>query len=300
VVYWKVGVEERAGADVVVRATRNQANRQGIEGRKTMKATIGMVMATTYLCLAWEAAAGEAGESEERSKWETSAGLGATYSGGNTENLLLTGNIGTQRKWERNEVQLGVTGGYGESRVEVEDPVTGEVSRRTDKNTEFLRGFGQYNRLITERLYGYARADALHDDIANVVYRVTLSPGVGYYFVKNPRTTLSGELGPGYVFERTYNQDTGENENDDYVTLRISEKFEHKLSERARVWQFAELLPQADDLNNYILNVEVGVEADLTESLSLRLVAQDSYDNEPPPGRKKNDFKLIAGVQYTF
>lgn len=249
--------------------------------------------------MAADAATG-AEKPEDKPKWESSVGLGLTVSAGNTENLLFSGNAGTQRKWENNELQLGVTGGYGESRVDVVDPVTGEVSRRTDKNTDFVRGFGQYNRLFTERFYGYVRADALHDDIANVMYRVTLGPGAGYYFIKNPRTTLSAEVGPGYVFERTYNQEEGTYENDEYASLRISERFEHKLSDRARVWQFAELIPQVDDFNNFIMNAEVGVEADLTTSLSLRLVAQDTYDNEPAAGRKHNDFKLIAGLNYRF
>jgi putative salt-induced outer membrane protein YdiY len=102
------------------------------------------------------------------------------------------------------------------------------------------------------------------------------------------------------VFERNYNSQTGAHENDNYASIRISERFEHKLSDRARVWQFAEFIPQVDDLDNFIINAEVGVEADLTQSLSLRLVAQDTYDNKPVPGRKSNDFKLIAGLNYRF
>jgi putative salt-induced outer membrane protein YdiY len=237
---------------------------------------------------------------DDRPRWETSAGIGLTISAGNTENLLFSANLGTQRKWEQNELQFGVSGGYGESRVDVIDPVTGEITRRTDKNTDFVRGFGQYNRLFTERFYGYARADAVHDDIANVVYRVALSPGAGYYFIKDSRTTLSGELGPGYVFERTYNQQDNTYETDNYASIRLSERFEHRLSDRARVWQFAEVLPQVDDFENFIINAEVGVEADLTPKLSLRVVAQDTYDNQPAVGRKHNDFKLIAGLNYRF
>ena len=77
---------------------------------------------------------------------------------------------------------------------------TGETkvdgSDRT-KNADMARGFVQYNRLFTERLFGYGRVDALYDDVANIQYRVTLSPGLGYYFIKEPKTELSGEVGPG-------------------------------------------------------------------------------------------------------
>ena len=62
------------------------------------------------------------------------------------------------------------------------------------------RGFAQYNRLFTERVFGYLRLDGLHDAIADIEYRFTFSPGVGYYFIKNAQTTLSGEAGS--VFHR--------------------------------------------------------------------------------------------------
>jgi putative salt-induced outer membrane protein len=262
--------------------------------------TPGLLLAVSAGVFAADAPAGAADAAEEKPKWQTSAGLGFAYSSGNTENLLVTANIETQRKWERNEITLGVTGGYGETKVDVTDPVTGDTDEETQKNTDFIRGFGQYNRLFTERLYGYARADALHDDIAAVMYRVTLSPGVGYYFIKKERMTLSGEVGPSYVFERLHDEENGTYHNDDYATLRLSERFEYKISDRARFWQFAEYLPEFGDFDNYTLNVEAGVEADLTTKMALRVVAQDTYRSEPAPGRDQNDFKLLAGLTYKF
>jgi Protein of unknown function, DUF481 len=85
-----------------------------------------------------------------------------------------------------------------------------------------------------------------------------------------------------------------------YATLRLGEKFTRRLSSHARLWQSAEFLPQVDDLNNYLINAELGVEADITSHLSLSTILQDTYKNVPAVGRKKNDLKLIAGVKYKF
>jgi hypothetical protein len=82
--------------------------------------------------------------------------------------------------------------------------------------------------------------------------------------------------------------------------LRVAERFEHKLSDRAKIWQTLEYLPQVDRFSNYIINGEVGVEAGLTAKLSLRAWVQDTYDNEPAADRLKNDFKLFSGVAYKF
>jgi putative salt-induced outer membrane protein YdiY len=262
--------------------------------------TPGLLLAAAGGAFAAEAPPGAAAEPEARPRWQTSAGLGFTYASGNTENMLITANIETQRRWEKNEITFGATGGYGETEVNVTDSVTGETRQETQKNTDFIRGFGQYNRLFTERLYGYFRTDALHDDIANVMYRVTLSPGAGYHFIKNDRVALRGELGPSYVFERLHDEANGTYQNDDYAALRVSERFEYKISDRARLWQFAEYLPAFEDFGNYTLNVEVGVEADLTKRMAMRVVAQNTYRSEPAPGSDENDFRLLAGLTYRF
>lgn len=212
--------------------------------------------------------------------WETSAALGLSLTRGNSETLLFTANILSEKKWDGNEMRLGADATYGED--------------HDVKNAESVHGFGQYNRLFTERAYGYARLDALHDAVADVEYRVTLSPGAGYYFIKNERTSLSGEIGPGIVFEKQ-GDDSSE-----YLTLRIAERFEHKLNDRVKLWQSVEFLPQVDDFSNFIINAEVGIDTTLTKKLSLRVFALDTYDNEPAEGRDENDFKLVTALAYKF
>lgn len=209
-------------------------------------------------------------------KWDVSAGLGLTATQGNSETVLFSLTGRADKKWGPNELHLGADGTYGEN--------------HDVKDNESLRGFLQYNRLFTERWYGYGRVEGLHDAIADVEYRFTLSPGVGYYFIKTAETSFSVEGGPGVIFEKQ-GHDTH-----NYFVARISEKFEHKFNDRVRVWEAAEFLPQVDDLENYVVNAEAGVESALSKAWALRLVLQDTYDNVPAPGRRKNDFKVIAGV----
>ena len=218
--------------------------------------------------------------------WERSAAVGLTLTRGNSETMTATANVLGQRKWDVHELRLGADATYGET----QDQDTDE----TEKTAETLHGFAQYNRLFGERWYGYARIDALHDDIADVDYRVTVSPGVGYYFIKDTRTQLSAEAGPGIVFEKQGGEEST------YLTLRLAERFEHRFNDRVRLWQSLEWLPQVDNLDNWILNAELGVESQLTEKLSLRVFAQDTYDNEPAEGREENDLKLVTALAYTF
>ena len=210
--------------------------------------------------------------------WLTTANFGLSLARGNTDNLLITGNLLSSRKWGQNEADLGMDGGYGET-----------DGSQSEGN---IHGFGQYNRLFNERLFGLLRADAVNDAIADVNYRVTLSPGMGYYFIKSTNTFLRGELGPGVVFEDVAGV------TDHYVTLRIAERFEHTLNERVKLWQSLEWLPAVEDFGNYVVNAEIGLDTSLTKRLSLRTFIQDTYDSTPGAGLKKNDTKLVVGIAY--
>lgn len=222
-----------------------------------------------------------AAEVEEPAGWETSGALGFTLTQGNADTVLATASVLGLKKWEMNELSAGLNASYGE--VE------------TVQNNGTARGTAQYNRLIGEKgNYLYIKADLFHDTIADVDYRLSLSPGYGYYFINNDRTKLSAEIGPGYIYEKLGSG------TDSYATLRIAERFEYKISDRARFWQSVEWLPQVDDFENFLLVAEIGVESDLTEKMSLRVSLQDNFDNQPAPGRESNDLRLVTGIGYKF
>lgn len=219
--------------------------------------------------------------------WVGSAAAGATLTRGNSHTVLATLSLQDDAKWGgHNELQLGADAAYGKSTI---DNVSSETA-------DSLHGFAQYNWLFTQRLYGYARLDALHDAIADIAYRVTFAPGAGYYFIKTKATQLSAEAGPGAVVEKL----GGQQEN--YFTLRLADTFRQELSDRARIWQTAEVLPQVDKFDNYLVNFELGLEADLVKNkkFTVRTFVDDNYDNRPAAGRLKNDLKWITAVAYKF
>ncbi len=213
--------------------------------------------------------------------WESSIAAGLTLTKGNSDTLLLTTKLQTQRKMPVNEYDFDVDGTYGK---------TSGV-----KSTETLHGDAQWNHLFTERFFGYARAEGLHDAIADVRYRFTVGPGVGYYWIKDKETTLATEGGVSEVFQQLGANSTA------YTTLRLAERFERKFAAHgARIWQSVELLPRVDRFQDYLVNAEVGVEAALAKNLSLQTYLDDNYNSEPATGRKKNDVKLVSAVAYKF
>jgi putative salt-induced outer membrane protein YdiY len=212
--------------------------------------------------------------------WQSTAAAGLTYTRGNSDILLFTAKIQSQKKDLLNEWLLEADATYGEN-----DSVN---------NADSLHGSAQYNRIFSDRFYGFDNADALHDGIQNLKYRASMSPGVGYYFIKDKSSDLVGEIGPSGVAE-----DRGDM-TDYFLSLRIAEHYDQKLSDTTKLWEKAEFIPEVKDLDDYIMNVEVGVETAITKRVSLQLTLDDAYVNRPAPGRKSSDIKLVSGIAYKF
>lgn len=231
----------------------------------------------------------KAPEPPPKPKWDSVASADLTLTRGNSRSFLATTTFNTQKKWAMDEILLGGSAGYGSSTVK--NSVGQDVSSETQ---DYLKGFGQFNHLFNDRLYSGLRLEGLHDNLAGINYRFTLSPMAGYYLIKETNTFLSGEVGPSAVTEQL------EHHTETYAGLRVGQRFEHKFATGARVWQNLEWIPQVDRFANWILNFEAGISAPVIKALDVRLVAQDSYDNRPAIGRLKNDLKVLAGVGYRF
>ncbi|HXI71082.1 MAG TPA: DUF481 domain-containing protein [Verrucomicrobiae bacterium] len=215
-----------------------------------------------------------------KTPWQSSISAGLTLTRGNSDTLLVTGAVLTEKKGKINEWGFGVDGAYGVNNGE--------------KDVDTLHTFGQVNHLFTDKFFAYLRVNALHDGISDLQYRLTIGPGAGYYLLKETNTTLAVEGGSAIVFERLGSEDNT------YATLRLAERFEHKFKDRARIWQTVEILPQVNDFNNFIVNAEIGIESSLSKKLSLQTFVVDNYVNQAAAGRQQNDVKLVSGLKYKF
>jgi len=226
-------------------------------------------------------------QAEEPTGWQSSAGVNVSVNKGNSDTLLAGLNILTLRKWDKNEFTAGADAVYGDNR----DLLSGQRVTTAQNYGAFL----QYNRLVTTRWYVLGRGDARQDKVADINYRVTLSPGAGYYFIQREKTKLSAEAGPGVVFEQFEHGPSSA-----YFTMRLGEKFSHSFNDKVRVIQQADITPKVDEWSDYVFNLQATLEADLTAKLSMRLTVQDTYRSQPAPGRRENDLRILAGIAYKF
>jgi len=212
--------------------------------------------------------------------WGTSLDFGVSYATGNTENLFITASLNMNREIGRDTHLFNLTFAFGESDSE------------TTAN-EILASYA-WKRLITDRTYAGLRADIRQDELADIDYRASLTGLYGVHLIKGEKENLSIEGGFGYTVE----QQGGER--DDFVNVYVGQNYEKWINSETRVYQSFSYTAPLEDLADYSLIGEVGMETTLTENMNLKVYVQDRYEAEPASGLENNDLKIISGVSYKF
>ena len=213
-------------------------------------------------------------------KWERSATLGVNATSGNSETLMVGAAAEAEKETLDDLWRFTIGAAYGET--------------EGDKTAENAKAVARYERLLSDRMFASMTGEIGYDSIADVDYRIILSPALGYYLVKNQRWSLNLEVGPSYVFERVGGVE------DDYPALRVADRLEYQISENAKLWQATEYIAEFSDFENFLLKSEVGVEAMLQANLSLSIMAQHTYDNIPAPGLDESDLAVLTALKFKF
>ena len=228
----------------------------------------------------------------------TALNAGLSLTDGNSETLAANASLVTEGEKEGlGSLRAGVEGNYGESTASHTTTAADGTSTTTDENEKTVDNaklFANVKKTLSPRTFASIDGSVLYDDIALVDYRAMLGPGLGVYLVKNDKRELSLEAGPSYVWEKVGGI------SDDYLALRFAERYTCQATKTAKLVQALEYTPEAGDFSNYLLTGEIGVEAAMSEKLSLRVVLQDKYDSTPAAGAEYNDLSLIAGLGFTL
>lgn len=233
-------------------------------------------------------------DEEVKKSPELSVTIGGTINDGNTEDETASLAVDFADVVAGCEYKLGANGNITRVATEtVTENEDGSVTTSKDKKTTAKNGEIKGKMLfpLEGRLSAYLDAGAFADEIADVDYRIKVGPGLAYDFVKTESLVFAVELGVSPMWEKI----AGECEY--YTAARVAERLEYVFAGGAKVWESFEYLPALNDSEKYFINSEVGVESPLNDTLSLRVVAKDSYNSIPAAGCEKNDLSITAGIR---
>jgi putative salt-induced outer membrane protein len=144
-----------------------------------------------------------------------------------------------------------------------------------------------------ERSYLVGALRYENDDFSPFEYQAVLSLGYGYTAIKNERTELSFEVGPGY--KRYEPVLTGEAESD--VVGRGLIGFKHRFNENTAFENT--FLVEAGGDNTFYQN-DAGLVVNMNRTLALKLGYQVRHNTDVAPGIKKTDQLMTTNLVYNF
>lgn len=146
---------------------------------------------------------------------------------------------------------------------------------------------------LDERSYVVGALRYENDDFSPFDYQAVLSLGYGYTVIKNERTELSFEVGPGY--KRYKPIDTGENEGE--VVGRSLMAFRHKFTDTT---SFEDTLLVEAGSDNAFLQNDAGLVVNMSSKLALKVGYQVRNNSDVAPGIKKTDQVVTTNLVYNF
>lgn len=215
--------------------------------------------------------------------WIGTAGAGLSMTQGNTDTINFN-------------VSFDIT----------RDPKTRNVMKWTGL---YLRG-EQESELVSDRLslafrdeyklssraYVFGQIEYLRDTFKLIDYLVAPTGGLGYRLVETPATTFSVDGGVGAVWEKNPGIDVSTD-----VAVTAGEKLEHKITATSTFRHAVTALWKADDFEDGLYTISVGLGARLTGQLLLAVDLLDTYKNKPPTASTgKNDVALVTSIAATF
>ncbi len=254
----------------------------------TIASKLLLTAAAAALAAAPAFAKGKAAEPDPKAYvWERSVDAGLVFTDGNTETLDLNYGFDLGVKNDVNTARWTLSGLYGEDRsvAEGEDETTKNKIESAIKLEHFL----------TDRQSAVLNFSYLRDELADLDYSFILSPAYCVYLLKDPDVLeLSAEAGPAAVWRRE-----GDLSND-YVTLRVAERFFWAFSGTASVEQTFEYLPEMGDAEGTLINAAVSLTSAMTDCLALKATCADKYNSAPAAGADENDLSVTVALQLNF
>ncbi|MCD9033896.1 DUF481 domain-containing protein [Luteimonas sp. Y-2-2-4F] len=252
-----------------------------------------MPMLLPAMMLATALPAGNVEAVIEDTGWRGTGELGFAMARGNSRSESLNTRLSFERENERRKHQLRASALRTRSDVTADFDGDGEPETRYEITANRYDVGASTALKFDPRRYLVGAFRYENDDFSSYDYQGTASIGYGHYFVRNERTMLLTEIGPGY---RRADETGGSVQNG--ALLRGLVDFRTQLTETTTLVNT--LLVEAGDDNTYAQN-DFGVAVAMNASLALKAGFQTRHNTEvDDPQTQRTDTLTTINLVYTF
>ncbi len=208
--------------------------------------------------------------------------IGASSTSGNTNVDRTNGDAEVVARTDKNRFTLG-----GEvNRVKTDDVET---------ESNWLT-YLKYDHFFSKRWYGFTNMSGENDEFKDIRLRTTIGLGTGYQWFDTDKTRLSFEIGANYV-----NTDFIEATDTDYPAARWALNFLQKLfNSKTEFFHRHELYSSLDKSDNFFIRTRTGLRLPIIENLNSTIQYNYDWDDNPAPGRVKEDKAWLFTLGYRW
>ncbi len=181
----------------------------------------------------------------------------------------------------------------------------GATIKQYDTTANRYDGGASIGYKLDPRSYIVTAARYDHDDFGANLWQGTVSVGYGYIALKNDRTQLSFEIGPGYTeYQPAPGTITVNGVAVPYTSSRQSEvvarglvNYKYRLTDNTAFEDT--FLTEAGSKNTYMQN-DAGLSVSMTKKLSIKVGFQVRHNTEVLPGIRKSDTLATTNIVYNI
>jgi len=223
-------------------------------------------------------------QEESDIQWQRKITVGYSQTSGNTQASQGSSELSVSRKTKKDE-WTGTLKAF--------------ISTSNEKmDAKKFYGMGRYAFSFRDELkwYNFYKFESEQDHFANIGYRFIPSAGIGYWLSDDEDWKLMTEGAVG--FEHTNYRDGTKSDNG---AILIPRGFlEKKLLGNLRFSEDITLYPSLSEGGEYRLHSETIFINPITDQVAWKVSFIDDYNSKPSGNTKKNDFRLISSLDYSF
>jgi putative salt-induced outer membrane protein len=239
-------------------------------------------------------------EFKDSSRLKLSAG--GFLSTGNARSLSLTASGDYFLRRLENQFEITAAANYGRSAVGSSGPTNPTVAN--------YQARARYDRFFTSQIAGLIGVSALRDRFQGLDLRLSIDPGVAYYFIDQKSQRFWTELGYDlqYDVRRQEFIDAAAletppvvlNETEVRHNVRLFVGYDNQVSQAVKFNLGVEYLQNVQAAKNARVNVDAGLTSQLSGNFSVAATVSVRYDHNPLPGVEKTDVISALNLVYTL
>jgi putative salt-induced outer membrane protein len=232
---------------------------------------------------------------------ELSIGAGALGTSGNARLFAFTTNGQFRLRRTDNQFTAAVAANYGR---------TGPPGKPVETTVQNFQGKARYERFFWVDWTAFLGVQARNDRFQGLDLRLQIDPGIGYYFVNEPKQLFWAEIGYDYLHDIRRDEDrivldamgapTGQvlDKTKSVHSGRFFVGYDNQLNEAVTFTLGAEFLQGLDDTSIRRFNGDAKLTSKIGSGFSLATSFSLRYDNTPLPGKEKLDTITSVNLVY--